>query len=199
MARLITEISDNILAESVGKDLYITGVFSSHSVKNKNGRVYEKSLLEREVNKILPQVNEKSLYGQLNHPSNPDIDLEKVAIMVEELKWQGNDVVGKAKVLDKTYCGGILKGIIDSGGKIGISSRGLGTVAENGNVNEDFNLICWDIVADASNPGSKYVNGIYEGKEFHTSLVESEISIEQAQDKAYKHIWQVIKKLNKEL
>lgn len=201
MLKLITETSENIIAESIGRSLYVSGIFSSAGIRNLNGRVYERALLEREINKVKPQVNENSLYGQLNHPDKPEIDLEKVAIMVEDLHWKGDDVIGKAKVLDETYCGGILKGIINGGGKVGISSRGLGTVNEDGKVNEDFNLICWDIVADASNPGSKYVNGIYEGREFESITPEktSKISMNEAKDKAFKHIWQVIEKIEKNL
>jgi len=195
--KLITETSDKIVTESVGKDLYVSGIFSSAGVRNNNGRVYEKSLLDRELNKVMNQVKESSLYGQLNHPEKPDIDLEKVAIMVEDLHWKGDDIIGKAKVLSSTYCGGILKGIIESGGRVGISSRGLGTVNEDGKVNEDYNLICWDIVSDASNPGSKYVNGIYEGKEFAIKNESSEMTIKEARKEAYKHIWQVIKDIEK--
>ena len=197
MAVLITETSDKIVTESIGKDLYVSGIFSSAGVKNKNGRVYEKSILDREMNKVMHQVKEKSLYGQLNHPEKPEIDLEKVAIMVEDLHWKGDDIVGKAKVLNGTYCGGILKGIIESGGRVGISSRGLGTVNEDGKVNEDYNLICWDIVSDASNPGSKYVNGIYEGKEFTVNNSSSEITIEEAKKEAYKHIYKFIRDIGK--
>lgn len=197
--RLITETTHEIITESIGKDLYITGVFSSANIRNKNGRVYEKTLLEREINKLSSNVSGSSLYGQLNHPERPEIDLEKVAILIKELSWNGNDVIGKAKVLEKTYCGGILRGIIDGGGKVGISSRGLGTVSEDGNVNEDFNLICWDIVSDASNHASKYVNGIYEGKEFGSIVKNNTIDMKDAQEKAFKHIWQVLKNIEKEL
>lgn len=199
--KLITEMSENIIAESIGKSLYVSGIFSSAGIKNKNGRVYERKLLDREFNKVMPKVRENSLYGQLNHPDKPEIDLEKVAIMVEDLHWKDDDVIGKAKVLDETYCGGILRGILNGGGKVGISSRGLGTVNENGTVNEDFDLICWDIVADASNPGSKYVNGIYEGKEFKSITKEktSEISMKEAKKKAFKHIWQVLEDIEKNL
>jgi len=197
MAKLITETSEQIITESIGKDLYVSGIFSSAGVKNHNGRVYERTILEREITKVMSQVKERSLYGQLNHPERPEIDLEKVAILIEELSWKGNDVVGKAKVLGRTYCGGILKGIIEDGGRIGISSRGLGTVSESGTVNEDFNLICWDIVSDASNPASKYINGIYEEREF--GPVNNTVTMKEAQEKAFKHIWQVLKNIEKEI
>ena len=123
--KLITEMSENIITESIGKNLYVTGVFSSAGVKNHNGRIYEKRILDREFNKVMEQVKSKLLYGQLNHPKEPEVDLEKVAIMVEDLTWRGDDIIGKAKVLRNTYCGGILNGILEDGGKVGISSRGL--------------------------------------------------------------------------
>jgi len=196
--KLITEISESIVTESIDKSLYITGIFSSAEIRNKNGRVYEKHILKREIDKVMEQVSSKSLYGQLNHPEKPEIDLEKVAIMIEDLSWKGNDIIGKAKVLKRTYCGGILNGIIEDGGKVGISSRGLGTVNEDGKVNEDYNLICWDIVSDASNPGSRYVNGIYEGIEFGP-VTPSKITMKEAKEKAFKHIWQVLKNIEKEI
>ena len=194
--KLITETSENIIVESQDKALYVSGIFSSANVKNKNGRIYEKKILDREINKILPKVNEKSLYGELNHPTSPDINLDRVAILVEDIHWHGDDIIGKAKVLEDTDKGRNLKGILSGGGKVGISSRGLGTVNESGFVNNDFDLICWDIVADASNPGSKYVNGIYEGKEFYTS---AETSFQEANEIAFKHIWQVLETIEKNI
>jgi len=200
MAKLITEMSNSVITESINKSLYVTGIFSTANIKNNNGRVYEKNLLEREVNKVMEQVKGGSLYGQLNHPEKPEIDLEKVAILIEDLQWQGNDVMGKAKVLKSTQSGKNLAGIIEDGGKVGISSRGLGTVNESGFVNEDFNLICWDIVADASNPGSKYVNGIYEGTEFYTDGRRSIDTKRIKAEEAYaKKIWQVLEKITKNI
>jgi len=200
--KLITEMSNSIITESIDKSLYVTGIFSTAAVKNNNGRIYEKKLLEREVSKVMEQVEGSSLYGQLNHPEKPEIDLEKVAILVEDLQWQGNDVMGKAKVLESTQSGRNLAGIIKDGGKVGISSRGLGTVSESGTVNEDFNLICWDIVADASNPGSKYVNGIYEGRDFLSITdvkMKSNTEKSDAEEKYIKHIWQVLENITKKL
>lgn len=196
MAKLITEISKQVVTESIDKSLYVVGIFSSAEIKNNNGRVYAKSLLEREINKIQDQVNEKALFGQLSHPDNPEINLEKAAIMIEGLEWDGDNVVGKAKVLENTPCGDLLKGIIGNGGKVGISSRGLGTVSESGAVNDDYALITWDMVVNASNPGSKYVNGIYEGEEF--SIIKPQVMERKEAEKIYtKHIWQVIKKIIK--
>lgn len=164
--KLITETSyDFEISEGKNKDLYIVGIYSTAEMKNANGRIYKKHILEREVNKLIDQkIKNRCCYGQLNHPQNPETDMEKVAIMVEALEWKGNNVFGKSKVL-KTPGGDIVKGIIESGGKIGISSRGLGTVNEDGYVNEEYQLISFDLVGAPSN-FSSWVNGILESKTF---------------------------------
>lgn len=196
--KLITETqTQDIVTESKDKNLFIYGVFSSAEVKNNNGRVYKKSILEREINKVMEKVKNKSLYGELNHPSEPSINLERAAILIEDLDWKKDDVYGKAKVL-KTPKGEIIRGIIESGGRFGISSRGLGTVSENGYVDESFNLITWDAVGDASNPASEFVNGIYEGKEFEVEK-EKELTIEEAKKEYHKRVWQVIENIKKSL
>lgn len=196
--KLITETqTQDIMTESKDKDLFIYGVFSSAEVKNNNGRTYKKNILEREIKKVMEKVSNKSLYGELSHPSSADINLERAAILIEDLDWKENDVYGKAKVL-KTPKGEIIKGIIESGGRFGISSRGLGTVSENGYVDESFNLITWDAVGDASNPASEFVNGIYEGKEFSIDR-EQELTIEDARQEYTRRVWQVIETIKKSL
>jgi hypothetical protein len=200
--KLITEtVLNDIVTESKGQDLYIYGIYSSADVKNNNGRVYKKSLLEREINKAIERASKKTLYGELNHPSDPSINLERAAILTEHLDWRDTDVYGKSKVL-KTPKGDIIRGIIESGGNFGISSRGLGTVAENGYVEESYNLITWDVVGDPSNPASEFVNGIYEGKEFSISGEEREekkLTLEDAVKEHHKRIWQVIDGIKKSL
>lgn len=197
--KLITETqTQDIITESKDKNLYIYGVFSSAEVKNNNGRTYKKNILEREIKKVMEKVKNNSLYGELNHPAEPSINLERAAILIEDLDWKKNDVYGKAKVL-KTPKGEIIRGIIESGGRFGISSRGLGTVSENGYVDESFNLITWDAVGDASNPASEFVNGIYEGKEFNISTEEEELTIEEAKEEYVRRIWQVIENIKKSL
>lgn len=203
--KLITETTTELVTESKDKDLYVMGIFSSYGVKNNNGRIYEERILKREVDKIMKKVNEKSCYGELNHPERPNVDLERAAILVEELKWRENNLYGKAKVLSKTPMGNIIKGIIDGGGKFGISSRGLGTVSENGYVNEDFQLMCWDIVGDPSNPASQFVNGIYEGRDFEIpgiekkDIIEEKITLNEAIKEHEKRIWNVISEIKKSL
>ncbi len=164
MMKLITEISKELIVqESKSKGMYITGIFSSAEIKNNNGRIYKKQLLEREINKILPKVQKKSLWGELGHPPNPEVNPDKIAILTTMLEWKNNDVYGKAKILDTPF-GNILKTLVKEG-RMGISSRGLGTVGEDGYVNEDFSLLVYDAVTDPSNNPS-WVKGVYEGQEF---------------------------------
>lgn len=168
--KLITETSYEFeLVESKTKGVNIVGIYSSAELKNNNQRVYKRSLLEREVNKIQEKISNKTLWGELGHPPNPEVNPERIAIRTTMLEWKGNDVYGKSKVLE-TPQGAIAKTLIKEG-RMGISSRGLGTVAEDGNVNEDFNLITWDLVTDPSNNPS-WINGIYEGQEWLPKLAE---------------------------
>lgn len=168
--RLITETSyDFELVESKSKGVNIVGIYSSAELKNNNLRVYSKDILDREVSKVQEKIEAKTLWGELGHPPNPEINPERIAILTTMLEWKGNDVYGKSKVLD-TPQGQIAKTLIKEG-RMGISSRGLGTVAEDGNVNEDFNLITWDLVTDPSNNPS-WINGIYEGHEWLPENVE---------------------------
>lgn len=208
MAKLITEYSPRVNiseSKSNGNKLTITGVFSSYNVKNENARIYPKSILEREVERVRESIQNRTCYGNLNHPESPDVDLENAAILIEEVAWDGNDLMGKAVVLN-TPKGQIIKGIHESGGKFGISSRGLGTVNEStGEVNEDFELITWDVVPNASNPASKYVNGILEGVEFDhrrkeliQKAAEDVLTEEKAQEEYYKYILEALDKLRKD-
>jgi len=164
--KLITESTFDITTSinEDNKSMYIEGVFATAERKNKNGRVYPKSLLEREITSVLKIIGSNSCVGELNHPTDrSETDLNEAAIKITELNWKGNDVYGKAKVLS-TPKGKIVHSLLSDGVKIGISSRGLGTVSE-GQVNDDFNLLTWDVVSNPSNHDS-WVNGILEGKEF---------------------------------
>jgi hypothetical protein len=199
-AKLITETSfEYEITESKSKGMHIVGIFSSAEIENNNKRKYKKDLLEREINKITEnKINKKCCFGELGHPPHPEIALDKVSILTERLEWRGNDVYGTAKVLD-TPMGEITKTLIKDG-NLGISSRGLGTVNEDGYVNEDFNLLCYDIVGDPSNPAS-WIKGIYEGKEFEIPSEEEEVKkeeetseelIKEAQEEYMKYILSVI-------
>jgi hypothetical protein len=195
--KLITESSYDVrMYEDKDKTLKIVGIFSSAEIENGNGRVYPRNILEREIDKITEKISNKCLFGELSHTTNPSINPERISHIVESLEWKNNDVYGKAKVLN-TPMGNITKELIKEG-RIGISSRGLGTVSE-GKVNDDYNLITYDIVLDASNPGSRYVNGIYEGGEFEYVHKPLEEDIKKAQEVYKKHIWQVLENISKKI
>ena len=172
--RLITETSyDFELVESKSNGVNIVGIYSSAELNNNNLRVYSKDILDREVSKVQEKIDNKTLWGDLGHPPNPEINPERIAILTTMLECKGNDVYGKSKVL-YTPQGAIAKTLIKEG-RMGISSRGLGTVAEDGNVNEDFNLITWDLVTDPSNNPS-WINGIYEAFEWLPKIAEKKES-----------------------
>lgn len=188
--KLITEMSYDfeLHEDKKSKDMFAVGIFSSAELKNNNKRVYKKNLLEREVEKVNEKVSKKCLWGELGHPPNPEVNPDKIAIRTTKLEWRGNDLYGKAKILD-TPMGQIAKTLVKEG-QMGISSRGLGTVGDDGYVNEDFHLITWDLVTDPSNNPS-WVNGIYEGQEFQmvgigsvNQVIPDENKIKEAQ-KAY--------------
>jgi len=172
--KLITEHIDqelDIICEAKkdgGKDYFIEGVFMQSNQKNKNGRIYEKKTLEKAVEKyVTEQVKTGRAVGELNHPEGPTVNLDKVSHKINNLHWQGNDVVGKASIL-KTPMGKIVEGLLEGGVKLGVSSRGMGSlVAKNGiqYVGDDFMLATVDIVQDPSAP-SAFVNGVMEGVEW---------------------------------
>jgi len=200
-AKLITEVSHDFeISESKAEGTHIVGIFSSAELENNNKRRYKKSILEREVGKIQDKISKKSLWGELGHPPNPEVNPDKIAILTTQLEWKGNDIYGKAKVLD-TPMGNIAKTLIKEG-SMGISSRGLGTVGDDGYVNEDYNLICWDLVTDPSNNPS-WVNGIYEGRTWEIEMPDRPLTeqeqLVEAQESFKKHVWQVIEKIEKSI
>ena len=151
-----------------GKKYTIEGVFMSAEQKNRNGRVYPKQVLLGAVNKyVSEQVSKDRAVGELNHPEGPTVNLDKVSHKIESLDWKGNDVVGKATILE-TPMGQIVKGLLDGGVRLGVSTRGMGSLQNNGNamvVKDDFILNAVDIVQDPSAP-SAFVNGVMEGVEW---------------------------------
>ena len=154
--------------EGGGKSYIIEGVFAQAEQKNRNGRVYPKAIMENAVNKYVnEQVKQKRSVGELNHPEGPTVNLDKVSHLITDLQWEGNNVVGKASILD-TPNGQIVKGLLDGGVKLGVSTRGMGSL-ENRNgtmfVKDDFILNTVDIVQDPSAPAA-FVNGIMEGVEW---------------------------------
>ena len=154
--------------ENGKKDYFIEGVFMQSDKKNKNGRIYEKKILANAVEKyIKEQVNTGRAVGELNHPEGPTVNLDKVSHKITNLEFQGNDVYGKASIL-KTPMGKIVEGLLEGGVKLGVSSRGMGTLENKGGtmyVKDDFMLASVDIVQDPSAP-SAFVNGVMEGVEW---------------------------------
>jgi|LakMenEpi03Aug12_release.lakeMendotaPanAssembly.Ray.scaffolds.fasta_scaffold03129_19 hypothetical protein len=147
---------------------YIIGRFMTAEEKNKNGRMYKKDILENEVARYIREVvNAKRAFGELNHPSGPTINLDRVSHIITELKWDGNFVNGKAKITS-TPMGEIARGLLESGGQLGVSTRGMGSLKESNGVmvvQPDFKLSTVDIVSDPSGPGC-FVNGIMENVEW---------------------------------
>lgn len=178
--KLITETSNDVTLHegSNTKDLFVVGVFSSAESENNNKRRYRKELLEREMEKVSRKMESRSLWGELGHPTSPETQPDKIAILVEALEWKGNNVYGRAKVLN-TPMGKIAQELVKQG-RLGISSRGLGTVGEDGYVNEDYKLITYDLVTDPSNHPS-WVNGIYEAEVFSTPILKKDPTPEEIQ------------------
>jgi hypothetical protein len=171
--KLITEHLDNsvsyITEEKNGKkNTIIEGIFMQAESKNRNGRIYPRAVMESAVNKyVTEQVSRGRAVGELNHPEGPTINLDKVSHRITELSWDGNNVMGKALVLD-TPMGQIVKGLVEGGVQLGVSSRGMGSLVQRNGVamvGEDFILATVDIVQDPSAPEA-FVNGIMEGVEW---------------------------------
>ena len=167
--------------EGGGKNYKIKGIFLQADIKNRNGRVYPMEILEKEVARYNKKfINENRAYGELGHPEGPTVNLERVSHMVTELYPDGKNFVGEAKIME-TPMGKIVKNIMDEGGKLGVSSRGMGSLDQKNGANyvrDDFYLAtAADIVADPSAPNA-FVEGIMEGKEWvwnNGALVEAEL------------------------
>ena len=143
----------------------VQGILATAEIKNGNGRYYKKSLWEREINNYMENVRDKHACGELDHPESSVINLKNVCHNIIDIWWDGDNIMGKMEILP-TPSGNILKSLIDSGIKLGVSSRGMGSLKEDKNgvleVQEDFDLLCWDFVSTPSNPGS-YMNTLNEG------------------------------------
>ena len=171
--KLISEEIQNaeyLVEDNGGKKSYkIKGIFLQSDLKNRNGRVYPKEVLENEVARYNREfINKKRAFGELGHPDGPTVNLERVSHMIKALYPEGNNFIGEARVLDTPY-GKIVKSLIDEGARLGVSSRGMGTLSNSQGanvVNNDFYLAtAADIVADPSAPDA-FVEGIMEGKEW---------------------------------
>jgi len=143
----------------------VEGILATAEVKNGNGRYYSKDLWNREIDKYMPLVKEHRAMGELDHPESSVINLKNVSHNISDMWWDGDNVMGKIEVLP-TPAGNILKALIESGITVGVSSRGMGSLEDKGGVMEvqdDFELLCWDFVSTPSNPGS-YMHTLNEGK-----------------------------------
>ena len=174
--KLITELVEDLdivtEADSDGKEsLFIEGIFLQAEQKNRNGRVYPLEILEREVRRYKKDyVKQNRAFGELGHPNGPTINLERVSHMITELRKSDTDFVGKAKVLSSTPYGKIVEGLLTDGARLGVSSRGMGSLEEASKgtkiVKDDFYLAtAADIVADPSAPHA-FVQGVMEGREW---------------------------------
>ena len=171
--KLISEEIQNaeyLVEETNGKKSYkIKGVFLQSDIKNRNGRIYESDILSKEVDRYSKEfIDKKRAFGELGHPDGPTVNLERVSHMITSLKPEGKNFIGEAKIMNTPY-GKIVKGLIDEGAQLGVSSRGMGSLVQRGGFNyvkDDFYLAtAADIVADPSAPDA-FVEGIMEGKEW---------------------------------
>jgi hypothetical protein len=164
------EDSKFIIEESAEgkKKLYLEGIFLQGNLKNRNGRWYDADILENEINRYTQEnIANKRAFGELGHPQGPTINLDRVCILHESVKRDGNNFIGKARVMTNTIMGKQVEGLLSDGAQLGVSSRGMGTLkVEEGiqRVQPDFRLATLaDVVADPSAPDA-FVNGIMEGR-----------------------------------
>ena len=174
--KLITEVTEEInylseAKEDGKKNYFIEGVFMQGAIKNRNGRMYPTEVLEKEINRYNENYIQKNrAYGELGHPQGPTINLERVSHMITKLDKDGDNFIGRAKIMTETPYGAIVKSLMDEGAQLGVSSRGMGSLKQNRNgiaeVQNDFYLAtAADIVADPSAPNA-FVSGIMEGAEW---------------------------------
>jgi hypothetical protein len=167
------KISPSQLTENVNKEsgnIFVEGILATAEVKNGNGRYYSKTLWGREMDKYNELIEQRRSMGELDHPESTVINLKNVSHLISEYWWDGDNVMGKIEILP-TPSGNILKELIKSGVTVGVSSRGMGSLEENRmgvlEVQDDFELLCWDFVSTPSNPGS-YMATLNEGKNTFT-------------------------------
>ena len=163
-------ISPSQLNENVSKEngnLVVEGILATCEVKNGNGRYYKKELWDREMDKYQELINERRSLGELDHPESQVINLQNVSHLVTDWDWDGDNIMGKIEILP-TVSGNILKALIDNNVQVGVSSRGMGSLKQMSEgtleVQDDFELLCWDFVSTPSNPGS-FMSVLQEGKQ----------------------------------
>ena len=185
---ILEESALDVVAEQVGyaadKNWYISGVFAQAEIPNKNKRIYPLSVLEREVNLFKQNfISTQRAVGELSHPETMEINPDRAAILIESLEKNGNDFYGKAKVIP-TPCGKIVQGLLEGGVKVGVSTRGCGSLKTRDNgiseVADDFRLFTVDVVLNPSAPDA-LVDAIFESEKQYQNLVESFLSDDKIQ------------------
>lgn len=166
------------------KSVFIEGIFMQADKNNRNGRRYPAAVMEKELSRYQQMINEKRSLGELGHPDNPSINLNQVSHLITSLRFEGKDIIGRAKILE-TPMGKIARNFIEEGVRLGVSSRGLGSLKEGRDgimeVQDDFHLATVDIVADPSAPDA-FVAGIMEGAEWVLKNgVWTSVQVENAQ------------------
>lgn len=201
---LIKELTEDVQfikesAEDGVKKYFIEGIIMQGNIKNRNGRIYPTNVLAEEVNRYVEEYIQKNkAYGELDHPTTPTVSLKNASHMFTELRMEGNDVVGRARVMTHLPMGKIAAGLIEEGANLGISSRGLGAVKKNASGIMEvakFHLQTpGDLVADPSGPNC-YVQGIMEGVEFYFDVAkgswEAQQVIEQHIEEIHKNYKQI--------
>jgi hypothetical protein len=200
--KLIREVYDNDCVaiteatEDGKKDYFIEGVFMQGDVKNRNGRIYPCAILEKEMTRYSADyIKTKRALGELGHPEGPQINGDRVSHLITEMRRDGTDFYGKAKILS-TPMGNIVKTFVDEGVKIGVSTRGLGSVKPSKNgimeVQNDFHLATVDIVTDPSGPNC-FVNGIMENTEYFFDITSGNWIAQRAIEEAVKEVKKIYK------
>jgi hypothetical protein len=209
MSLMIKEIVEDIqyiteeTEDGKGKNYFIEGIIMQGDIKNRNGRMYPSSVLVKEIKRYNEvYVSKNRAYGELGHPAGPTINLDRVSHMFTELKQDGSNIVGRAKIME-TPMGKIVKNLIDEGGLVGISSRGMGSIKQNKNgimeVQDDFMLAtAGDIVADPSAPDA-FVKGVMEGVEWIYDVASSSWQMANAFDQIEEEIRETAKVSTREL
>ena len=207
---LITEYTESCeviteAKEDGKKNYFIEGIFMQGDIKNRNGRIYPSSTLESEMNRYQNEfIDTKRALGELGHPDGPQINGDRVSHLITEMRRDKNDFYGKAKILS-TPMGEIVKSLLDEGVKIGVSTRGLGSVKAGRDgvmeVQKDFHLSTVDIVTDPSAPNA-FVNGIMENVEYYYDIASgnwrAQEAIENIQEEVEKKINHVVRTIDEE-
>lgn len=167
----LNEQTVQVLTEATAtgeKKYFIEGIFAQAELKNRNGRIYPKSVMEKALSNYQPMIAARRALGELNHPAHPNVNPERASHLIEKLEWKGNNIMGRAKILTSLPMGKIAKGLIDEGVSFGVSTRGMGSITERSGVKivqDDFVLNTIDLVSDPSGIDC-WVEGIMEGKEW---------------------------------